>query len=154
MMRTVLALVILISTVLAQEQYSKDTQYIAGSQYRAHDQYRTNTHYNTESHYSTDDQYSSEDQYYNPQHLSDMVQESPSFLGSELEKISEISDDDSFTVLPADLKNFEKLGADLYFNLLVKVMLYSLLISLSLPAILPMGKIILALYNLGSLWLA
>ena len=98
MRRTVLLL--LISTVLAQEQYSKDTQYITGSQYRAHDQYRTNTQYNTESHYSTDDQYktvaqyrtdakySSEDQYYNPQHISDTVQESPSFLGSELEKIS------------------------------------------------------------------
>ena len=92
MRRTVLLL--LISTVLAQEQYSKDTQYITDSQYRAHDQYNTESHYSTDDQYKTvaqyrtDAKYSSEDQYYNPQHLSDMVRESPSFLGSELEKIS------------------------------------------------------------------
>merc|ERR1712060_196910 len=107
------------------------TQYIIGSQHSTDDQYRKDTHFSTGSQYSTDYQYRTDTQYN-----------------------TEISDDDPFTVLPADLKNFEKLGADLYFNLLVKVMLYCLLISLSLPAIVPMGKIILALYNLGSLWLA
>merc|ERR1712060_1023279 len=90
--------------------------------YNAH-QYRKDTHFSTGSQYSTDYQYRTDTQYN-----------------------TEIADDDPFTVLPADLKNFEKLGADLYFNLLVKVMLYCLLIALSLPAIVPMGKIILALY--------
>ena len=32
-------------------------------------------------------------------------------------------------ILPANLKNFEKLGADLFFNLLVKISLYSILVS-------------------------
>ena len=31
-------------------------------------------------------------------------------------------------ILPANLKNFEKLGADLFFNLLVKISLYSILV--------------------------
>merc|ERR1712130_32924 len=103
-------------------------------------QYRKNNQYNGVSQYRSDDKYT----YYMPVQRSDDIQQN----------ILEISEDDPFTVLPADLKNFEKLGADLYFNLLVKVMLYSLLISLSLPAIVPAGKIILALYNLVSLWLA
>ena len=38
-------------------------------------------------------------------------------------------DDDPFVILPANLKNFEKLGADLFFNLLVKISLYSILVS-------------------------
>ena len=38
-------------------------------------------------------------------------------------------DDDPFVILPAKLKNFEKLGADLFFNLLVKIALYSLVVS-------------------------
>lgn len=38
------------------------------------------------------------------------------------------SDDDPFVILPANLKNFEKLGADLFFNLLVKISLYSILV--------------------------
>ena len=38
-------------------------------------------------------------------------------------------DDDPFVILPAKLKNYEKLGADLFFNLLVKIALYSLVVS-------------------------
>merc|ERR1712233_165629 len=109
-------------------------------QYSTDTQYRKNNQYNGVSQYRSDDKYT----YYMPVQRSDDIQQN----------ILEISEDDPFTVLPADLKNFEKLGADLYFNLLVKVMLYSLLISLSLPAIVPAGRIILALYNLVSLWLA
>ena len=40
-----------------------------------------------------------------------------------------ILDDDPFVILPANLKNYEKLGADLFFNMLVKIALYSLLVS-------------------------
>ena len=39
-------------------------------------------------------------------------------------------DDDPFVILPAKLKNYEKLGADLFFNLLVKIALYSLVVSI------------------------
>ena len=41
-------------------------------------------------------------------------------------------DDDPFVILPANLKNYEKLGADLFFNLLVKIALYSLVVSIRL----------------------
>ena len=41
-------------------------------------------------------------------------------------------DDDPFVILPAKLKNYEKLGADLFFNLLVKIALYSMVVSITL----------------------
>ena len=52
---------------------------------------------------------------------------------AELRKLCEnlnvvFADDDPFVILPAKLKNFEKLGADLFFNLLVKIALYSFLV--------------------------
>ena len=40
-----------------------------------------------------------------------------------------ILEDDPFVILPANLKNYERLGADLFFNMLVKIALYSLLVS-------------------------
>ena len=47
----------------------------------------------------------------------------------QVSKLYNRSDDDPFVILPANLKNFEKLGADLFFNLLVKISLYSILVT-------------------------
>ena len=52
-------------------------------------------------------------------------------VGGGLEAAQELVnsvEDDPFIVLPANLKNFELLGADLFFNLLVKISLYSLVV--------------------------
>jgi len=71
----------------------------------------------------------------------------------EIARIIAESNDDPFTVLPNNLKYSDLLAADLFFSFLTKMVTWFVLISLLLPALVPMFTFLSLGAELAALWL-
>ena len=73
----------------------------------------------------------------------------------DAEKIDELIEEtkkDPFALLPQVSKYHELLGADLFFAFITRLMIYFVIISLALPALIPILEILLVIFEEAILW--